>query len=92
MEVRAVLLTASLTDSDREALEAGGVEVRKPASKRIAGLYEAALEIRKVHPRLPLIVSASERVLRKFERRYPPLIDIALPNATATSVLAAVPS
>lgn len=92
MEVRAILLTTAITESDSEMLSAAGVQIRKPARKRMSGLYETALEIRKEHPRLPLLVSAPERLVHRFERRYPPLIDIALPNATAGTVLAALPS
>jgi hypothetical protein len=73
-------------------LQAQGVEVHAPTRKRLADLAAAALEIRKAHPRLPLIVSAPERLLRKFERRYPPLVDVPIPNATAGLVLAAIPA
>ena len=90
MELRAVLLAASIAPAEAEALWSEGIEVRKPKRRWMAGLCEAALEIRKEHPRLPLVVSASERTLRRFERQHPPLIDVAVLSATAEAVLAAL--
>lgn len=88
MEVRAVLVAASLGADDLQLLESNAVEVHVLPRRRIADLTDAALEVRKRHPRLPLIVSAPERLLGRFERRYPSLVDVSIPNATANLVLA----
>lgn len=87
-----MLLAASIDPADAEVLQAQGIEVRVPPRKRLADLVAIALEIRKERPRLPLIVSASERLLRKFERGYPPLVDVPIPNATTSLVLASLPT
>jgi hypothetical protein len=90
MEIRAVLLTTSIDEADAEFLRAQGVDVRTAPRRALSELAVSSLEIRKEHPRLPLIVSASERQLRRFEKRYPALVDIPIPKATAGQVLAAL--
>lgn len=90
MELRAILLASAVGAEDVELLESNAVEVQVLSRKRMSDLAAAALQARKRHPRLPLIVSGPERLLRRFERCYPPLVDISIPNATATLVLTAL--
>ena len=92
MEARAVLLAVSIAEADRQALESEGIEVHALNKRfaRLKDLVEAGLDLRRKHPRLPLLVSAPERMLRRLERRYPPLIDVAVPNTSPVAILAAL--
>ncbi|HLG73970.1 MAG TPA: hypothetical protein VK009_26420 [Chloroflexota bacterium] len=58
------------------------LKVHLVGSPTLEALVPAALELRKLHPRAKLIVAAPARVVRELERRYPPLIDLAVPDPT----------
>jgi hypothetical protein len=79
----------SIDPADAAALSQHGVEVNvleKPPSLR--QLAAAALELRKRHPALPLLVAASASLVRRLQQRYPPLVDVPLTSTTAPTVLA----
>ncbi|HLQ33939.1 MAG TPA: hypothetical protein VK457_14735 [Chloroflexota bacterium] len=93
MEVRAVVLAVHVEPGDAEELRSQGLEVHtfaKPPSLR--ELAEAALELRKHHPRARLLVAGPERLVRQLAERYPPLVDVPLSSAGAKAVLAALDS
>jgi len=87
-QLRAVLLATSVEAHDADALREQGIEVhvleQPPSLRELAG---AALELRKRHPNLPLLVAGPPKLVRQFERRYPPLIDVALASTSAATVL-----
>ena len=85
----AVLLAVSIPPTDAETLREHGIEVhtcdRPPSLRELAA---AALELRKRHPRLPLVVCGPKKLVEKLRQRYPPLVDVPLNTATAQAVLA----
>lgn len=54
-----------------------------PADASLRQLAAAALQMRKEQPRATLVVAAPERLVRELERRYPPLLDVALTSVEA---------
>jgi hypothetical protein len=90
-DARAILLAASITAADAEALQAQGLVVhtfvRPPSLRELAA---AALDLRKRYPRLPLIVAGPQPLIKNLEQRYPPLIDVPLVSAEPEMVLAAL--
>jgi hypothetical protein len=66
------------------------VETHGLAKATLKELAAAALELRKRHPRARLLVCGPERLVRQLERRYPPLVDVAIDQVSADSVLTAL--
>jgi hypothetical protein len=66
-----VLVTTHAVDAHE------GVEVRLSGGT-VRELARAALEARKAHPRARLFVAGAAKLVRELERRYPPLVDVAV--------------
>ena len=76
---------------DVAVLRERGIEVRIfDRQPSLTELANAALEIRKLHPRLPLLVAGPPKLVRQLERRYPALIDAPLPSSAPPEVMEAL--
>ena len=85
---QALLLAASISPADADALATHEVEVHSFArTPSLPELAAAALELRKQHPTLPLLVAGPPGLLKQLQRRYPPLVDIPLTATSPTIVL-----
>jgi len=89
---RGLLLAIGIVHTNAEELQAQGIDVHELGrTATVEDMAAASLELRKRHPRARLLVAGPERLVREFERRYPPLLDAALTSTSPAAVLAALP-
>ena len=89
MEVTALVVATDLSPADAERLSTSGIEVR-PVKPSLDELAAAALELRRQHPRLTLVVAGPRRLVSQLEQRYPPLVDVPVFDVSAGAILAAL--
>jgi hypothetical protein len=86
-----VLLAVSLTPEAAEALRKRAVEVHVfEGPPKLRELADAALELRKQHPRLTLLVSGPDKLLAELRNHYPSLVDVPIAATDRHAILEAV--
>jgi len=74
--LRAQVLAINIAPELAAQLEDRGIAVRSlTGSVSLEALAEAGVELRRRHPKLPLLTLGPERLIGRFARLYPPLTD-----------------